>query len=167
MATPISLGVISFTNGSSYTSSAIFGATLTFYLGGVMLGSDQVIITSTANQYSGLYLTNAQAQLDADRVNICGHTSNVCSTGIQAFENTEGSGGVAFSNPVMAELDGTYKIDPGIDLTQVSYQSGDGVVAYSPAQAVPEPSTWVMMLAGFAGLGFLGYRRNRAPSLNA
>jgi hypothetical protein len=41
------------------------------------------------------------------------------------------------------------------------------VVAYSPAQAVPEPSTWVMMLAGFAGLGFLGYRRNRAPSLNA
>jgi phospholipase/lecithinase/hemolysin len=25
--------------------------------------------------------------------------------------------------------------------------------------AVPEPSTWAMMLAGFAGLGFLGYRR--------
>ena len=24
--------------------------------------------------------------------------------------------------------------------------------------AVPEPSTWAMMLAGFAGLGFLGYR---------
>jgi hypothetical protein len=25
--------------------------------------------------------------------------------------------------------------------------------------AVPEPSTWAMMLLGFAGLGFLGYRR--------
>jgi hypothetical protein len=24
---------------------------------------------------------------------------------------------------------------------------------------VPEPSTWAMMLAGFAGLGFLGYRK--------
>lgn len=24
---------------------------------------------------------------------------------------------------------------------------------------VPEPSTWMMMLAGFAGLGFAGYRR--------
>ena len=24
---------------------------------------------------------------------------------------------------------------------------------------VPEPSTWAMMLLGFAGLGFLGYRR--------
>ena len=28
--------------------------------------------------------------------------------------------------------------------------------------AVPEASTWVMMLAGFAGLGFVGYRRSKA-----
>jgi hypothetical protein len=27
---------------------------------------------------------------------------------------------------------------------------------------VPEPSTWAMMLLGFAGLGFAGYRRARA-----
>ena len=27
--------------------------------------------------------------------------------------------------------------------------------------AVPEPSTWAMMLLGFAGLGFAGYRRAR------
>jgi hypothetical protein len=33
--------------------------------------------------------------------------------------------------------------------------------------AVPETSTWVMMLAGFAGLGFLGYRRNKAATLAA
>jgi hypothetical protein len=32
-------------------------------------------------------------------------------------------------------------------------------VLYSP---VPEPSTWAMMLLGFAGLGFAGYRRARA-----
>jgi hypothetical protein len=28
---------------------------------------------------------------------------------------------------------------------------------------VPEPSTWAMMLLGFAGLGFAGYRRAREP----
>ena len=28
--------------------------------------------------------------------------------------------------------------------------------------AVPEPSTWAMMLLGFAGLGYAGYRRARA-----
>jgi hypothetical protein len=27
--------------------------------------------------------------------------------------------------------------------------------------SVPEPSTWAMMLLGFAGLGFAGYRRTR------
>jgi hypothetical protein len=27
--------------------------------------------------------------------------------------------------------------------------------------AVPEPSTWAMLLAGFAGLGFVGYRAKR------
>jgi PEP-CTERM motif len=27
--------------------------------------------------------------------------------------------------------------------------------------AVPEPSTWAMMLAGFAGLGFLAHMRRR------
>jgi hypothetical protein len=30
---------------------------------------------------------------------------------------------------------------------------------------VPEPATWVMMLAGFAGLGFVGYRRNKSAAL--
>jgi unsaturated chondroitin disaccharide hydrolase len=35
-----------------------------------------------------------------------------------------------------------------------------GWVLYSPT--VPEPSTWAMVLVGFAGLGFAGYRRARA-----
>ena len=29
------------------------------------------------------------------------------------------------------------------------------------ASAVPEPSTWAMLLIGFAGLGFLGWRGSR------
>ncbi len=29
--------------------------------------------------------------------------------------------------------------------------------------AVPEPSTWAMMIFGFAGLGFIGYRQARKP----
>jgi hypothetical protein len=35
------------------------------------------------------------------------------------------------------------------------------------SSAVPEPSTWAMMLLGFAGLGFMAYRRNSKPSLMA
>jgi outer membrane lipase/esterase len=33
--------------------------------------------------------------------------------------------------------------------------------------AVPEPSTWAMMLLGFAGIGFLAYRRKSKPALMA
>jgi hypothetical protein len=29
------------------------------------------------------------------------------------------------------------------------------------ASAAPEPSTWALMLAGFAGLGLIGYRASR------
>jgi hypothetical protein len=39
---------------------------------------------------------------------------------------------------------------------------------YSPVtSAVPEPTTWAMMLLGFAGIGFMGYRRKSKPALMA
>ena len=41
----------------------------------------------------------------------------------------------------------TYEV--GVDNFQISGGVG----------AVPEPSTWAMMLIGFAGLGFMAYRR--------
>jgi hypothetical protein len=33
--------------------------------------------------------------------------------------------------------------------------------------AVPEPSTWAMLLLGFAGIGFMAYRRKTKPALMA
>jgi hypothetical protein len=30
--------------------------------------------------------------------------------------------------------------------------------------AVAEPSTWAMMILGFAGIGFMAYRRNSKPA---
>jgi hypothetical protein len=33
--------------------------------------------------------------------------------------------------------------------------------------AVPEPSTWAMLLLGFAGVGFMAYRRKSKPALMA
>lgn len=45
-------------------------------------------------------------------------------------------------------------LEPWIMLSEVTFTA-----------AVPEPSTWLMMIAGFAGLGFLGYRRKIASSM--
>jgi hypothetical protein len=35
------------------------------------------------------------------------------------------------------------------------------------SSAIPEPSTWAMMLIGFAGLGFSTYRQTRKTALAA
>jgi PEP-CTERM motif-containing protein len=37
-------------------------------------------------------------------------------------------------------------------------------VSVSLSSAIPEPSTWVMLLLGFAGLGFVGYRASRGSA---
>jgi hypothetical protein len=42
-----------------------------------------------------------------------------------------------------------------------------GVWSEEQIAAVPEPSTWAMMILGFAGLGFMAYRRNSKPALMA
>ncbi len=53
------------------------------------------------------------------------------------------------------------------------YTTATGNVSFSepilifegtPIAAVPEPSTWAMMILGFAGMGFMTYRRRRSHS---
>ena len=41
---------------------------------------------------------------------------------------------------------------------------GDGSIDIELLKAVPEPSTWAMTLAGFAGLGWLTHMRRRKTS---
>ena len=36
-----------------------------------------------------------------------------------------------------------------------------------PIPAVPEPSTWAMMILGFAGIGFMAFRRKSKPAMMA
>jgi hypothetical protein len=44
----------------------------------------------------------------------------------------------------------------------------DDVIAFTAFEAsVPEPSTWAMMILGFAGIGFMAYRRKSKPALMA
>jgi hypothetical protein len=48
------------------------------------------------------------------------------------------------------------------------YISNDGQVTFTNLSAVPEPSTWEMLILGFAGVGFVAYRRrNQSASLSA
>jgi PEP-CTERM motif len=48
-----------------------------------------------------------------------------------------------------------------------NWQGITGRMTREIAPAVPEPSTWVMMILGFAGVGFMAYRRKSKPALMA
>ena len=50
---------------------------------------------------------------------------------------------------------------PGTHVTQTETLSFEAVAS------VPEPSTWAMLLLGFAGIGFMAYRQKARPALMA
>jgi hypothetical protein len=60
-----------------------------------------------------------------------------------------------------------YSVTPPDTLSVGGFTQGSAnfsvVYTYTPTAPVPEPSTWAMMLVGFAGLGFLGWRGSRKP----
>lgn len=49
----------------------------------------------------------------------------------------------------------------------ISNSGFDALDSFSVASAVPEPSTWAMMILGFCGLGFMAYRRKSKPAMFA
>jgi hypothetical protein len=160
---PFEAGVITYLNGTSNLNSLIFGASLSLYDNVVSpqtyLGTDTVIITTTSN----LGVSLAQ---DADYINICGNGSNICGSSIEAYEDSEGGTGVT------AVLQGQIVGDPQLQFTDVTVSpdqlaTGGLVGNEAAAGIIPEPSTWVMIMLGFAGIGLVGYRTKRASGAAA
>jgi PEP-CTERM motif len=56
---------------------------------------------------------------------------------------------------------------PASDYQLVLSDASGNNALVSGVSAIPEPSTWAMMLLGFAGLGFMAYRRKPKPALMA
>jgi hypothetical protein len=62
-------------------------------------------------------------------------------------------------------LTGLSQVDISGMPSDFGYWSADNIVFN--VSAVPEPSRWAMMLLGFAGIGFMAYRRKSKPALMA
>ena len=69
--------------------------------------------------------------------------------------------------PQFSETDeGDWQLMPNATTTTPDLGT-DGKFTLAVHTAIPEPSTWAMMLLGFAGLGFAGYLRRTARPLAA
>ena len=133
-----------------------------------------------ANQPTGwTYLNEFGAEAAGVTTSGCGVSGNCYRDGaVQAYD--------AITRAISTTVGTTYRIsfelsDDG-SLTTFSTLSTNGnttgtggnginLLVYAgdavPTAAVPEPSTWAMMLLGFVGLGFMAYRRKSKPALMA
>jgi unsaturated chondroitin disaccharide hydrolase len=116
------------------------------------IAADGLVMLSTVAGTSGSqYLTDAENILGSLSGSYLGPASgeSVLSDGFP------GNGGTN-----TALIYGDYYFTEALLRLQNVLDGEPGWVLYSPT-TVPEPSTWAMMLLGFAGLGFAGYRRAR------
>jgi hypothetical protein len=80
--------------------------------------------------------------------------------GNSVYDFTLGNG----SNFFLATVTGGSIITQGSLVTSGNMDSFQQV-RVDTVSAVPEPSTWAMLIIGFAGIGFLAYRRKGEPQL--
>jgi hypothetical protein len=114
---------------------------------------------------TGLGFDNLQLWVDVDDGNVYSFST----TSLSAAETFFAPG---HSLPLGTIVAGKHSIQIEYSLTYNSGTaavSGDGfgftydlVDPRSPSAAIPEPSTWAMMLVGLAGLVLVGFRRSRA-----
>jgi hypothetical protein len=114
--------------------------------------------------YDAPSITSDPTSLTAVNLTIGGHAYTLTEVGSEAVGSEALIGGVV--NGVDAVASGTddfFLFAYATSNTQAVFEGTNftqfNVTAATP---VPEPSTWAMMLVGFAGLGYAGYRRRSA-----
>jgi hypothetical protein len=55
----------------------------------------------------------------------------------------------------------SHALPSGFDFINFQAVTGNVLITSISGSTIPEPSTWAMMLLGFAGLGYVGFRRTR------
>jgi hypothetical protein len=151
----IRTGVTATSLGTLVASGTSTSASTTDTLNGITLNGNATGELQTVTLPTTLQLTGGQTYWFA----------------VQPADNSEYhlfvGGTTSHVNAVGGPLnDIAYDIYPtGINPT--GFDWSEGVIGTSSVGAVPEPSTWAMMLLGFAGTGFMAYRRKSKPSVMA
>jgi PEP-CTERM motif len=160
-----SLYAVGSMDGDGYNGAPIYGGGSGDYFT-VKLGSTQIFNQAFAN-YGGGEVQSYPVEgslpgTGATNLNALGYTGFPALLGIQDAEysitlsslaNNSGTVSFTFFDNSNEGMGNEFY---GIDNVSVSTNSVTG--------AVPEPSTWAMMIMGFCGLGFMAYRRKQNGS---
>jgi hypothetical protein len=144
LSSPTFSGTINSSNDSGFVS-----------LTGTLLG-DSFSVTSTSG-FDNIFITSGITLVNGN---------------ITSIVTPFGGGGIGASGPDSSGFffnqNGANAGQPGLNFTFTPFgeTTTNGTVS-SVVEAVPEPSTWAMMILGFFGVGFVAYRRKAKPAFMA
>ena len=124
-----------------------------------ILGETAFTITDTRGMLNGLAITRLSAAPDGLPYNYF-TTGGTFLDGRGVFFNAGGFTSVAFFQPSVGPAD-QYRINGGGGISTFGNATSSLV-----AGAVPEPTTWILMLLGMAGIGFSMRRRQTSVSVS-
>lgn len=181
-AAPASATTIDF-NGIAAANSFVNYNNGPLTLSGVTFTGDGTIFVIDAGYYGSPYPNGGYLNIDyagpVDTLNISmpGGVHNISFDFGGLFGGGIASAGVSINGGPATTITSSNSITGTSSLDHFSFSSGAAISTltltlpdtpiynaidnFSFTAAVPEPSTWVMMILGFGGLGFLAYRRKR------
>jgi hypothetical protein len=162
IGTPFKVGTLFFTNGAinlgTEATSVDLALSTAFTqpgsLGTVMSTFTLGLVTTpnTGDPLASADFVNLPTSFVPSVFNIGGTNYTVELTG---FQNVVGDGFIASNSSQL-------HVEEGLSAHADLYAE-----VTSEIPSVPEPSTWAMMILGFAGVGFMAYRRKSQPALMA
>jgi len=180
-------GPSQFGNSGAQTLSYTFGSLTATFNGGVILTHEVLQSTDNSNVYATISAINAGngtltnpltvtfnqpiQNFSIDILNaVAGDYELSDNAGHTAFFTLATTGGSVQTEGFAATgtvINITELNNVGFDVRTFDFAI-DNVRFNEPlAGAVPEPSTWAMMILGFAGVGVMAYRRKSKPALMA
>jgi hypothetical protein len=154
-------GSFTFPSGSSNTAAAPFGDLTTYASVGSNVNPSAVTLNlNPATGYVGFYWGSVDQY---NSITITTDDGNTFTYGgfdiLPPASGDRGNNGSVFVN--------FYGV--GGYITSIAFNNAANpafeVDNFAISAAVPEPATWAMMFLGFAGVGFMAYRRKAKPAL--
>jgi hypothetical protein len=148
-------------------ATATYDATLTPLVGNTVIGSiaftgtvDETVLDRTSDSETGSFTTDITGLKLSGPLSLPSNPSldglTIVAT-LDTSHTSSGTTGITADGSVF-KIDSFFDVFIDVSLPSAGLSTSVGPI---PLVAVPETSTWAMMLLGFVGLVFAGYRRAR------